>query len=145
MILRTPSASPRAARSQARGSTSARGIRRLRYAATLLAALGLATAGLATASTAAADGPGVGTPWVASLGDSYISGEAGRWAGNSNNSSASVDALGGSAYYDNATRTAEQINRCHRSLPIQQPGEVRSVYVGNFTIRLSGHKPLLCT
>ena len=126
MILRTPSASPRAARSQARGSTSARGIRRLRYAATLLAALGLATAGLATASTAAADGPGVGTPWVASLGDSYISGEAGRWAGNSNNSSASVDALGGSAYYDNATRTAEQINRCHRSW-------AASVYISNGT------------
>ena len=126
MILRTPSASPRAARSQARGSTSARGIRRLRYAATLLAALGLATAGLATASTAAADGPGVGTPWVASLGDSYISGEAGRWAGNSNSSSASVDALGGGAYYDNATRTAEQINRCHRSW-------AASVYISNGT------------
>ena len=88
MILPTPSATglPRGSR--------VHGIRRLRYAATLLAALGLAAAGLATASTAAAaDGPGVGTPWVASLGDSYISGEAGRWAGNSNNSSASVDAL----------------------------------------------------
>ena len=126
MVLRTPSASPRTARSQARGSTSARGIRRLRYAATLLTALGLATAGLATASTAAADGPGVGTPWVASLGDSYISGEAGRWAGNSNSSSASVDALGGGAYYDNATRTAEQINRCHRSW-------AASVYISNGT------------
>ena len=62
-----------------------------------------------------ADGPGVGAPWVVSLGDSYISGEAGRWAGNSNNSSSSVDAGGPAAYYDNATATAEQINRCHRS------------------------------
>ena len=62
-----------------------------------------------------ADGPGVGAPWVVSLGDSYISGEAGRWAGNSNNSSASVDAGGAGAYFDNATATAEQINRCHRS------------------------------
>ena len=62
-----------------------------------------------------ADGPGVGAPWVVSLGDSYISGEAGRWAGNSNNSSSSVDAGGAAAYYDNATHTAETINRCHRS------------------------------
>ncbi len=62
-----------------------------------------------------ADGPGVGAPWVVSLGDSYISGEAGRWAGNSNNSSSSVDAGGASAYNDNATGTAEQITRCHRS------------------------------
>ena len=92
-----------------------RGIRRLRYAAILLTSLGLAAAGLTTATQATADGPGVGTPWVASLGDSYISGEAGRWAGNSNSSSSSVDALGSTAYYDNATRTAEQINRCHRS------------------------------
>jgi hypothetical protein len=52
---------------------------------------------------------------VVSLGDSYISGEAGRWAGNSNNSSSSVDAGGPSAYYDNASATAEQIARCHRS------------------------------
>lgn len=62
-----------------------------------------------------ADGPGVGAPWVVSLGDSYISGEAGRWAGNSNNSSSSVDAGGAAAYNDNAGATAELINRCHRS------------------------------
>lgn len=68
-----------------------------------------------TAPPAAADGPGVGTPWVVSLGDSAISGEAGRWAGNTNDSSSRVDALGGDAYYDNATRTAEQIPGCHRS------------------------------
>ncbi len=62
-----------------------------------------------------ADGAGVGSPWVVSLGDSYISGEAGRWAGNSNNSSSSVDAGRAAAYNDNATATAEQIARCHRS------------------------------
>jgi len=62
-----------------------------------------------------ADGPGVGSPWVVSLGDSYISGEGGRWAGNSNSSSSSVDAGGSAAYFDNATKTAEVINRCHRS------------------------------
>ncbi len=61
-----------------------------------------------------ADGPGVGTPWVVSLGDSYISGEGGRWAGNSNNSSSSVDAGGSAAYYDNGG-VSETINRCHRS------------------------------
>jgi hypothetical protein len=64
---------------------------------------------------ARADGPGVGTPYVASVGDSYISGEAGRWAGNSNASSSYADALGSTAYYDNATNTAEQIPNCHRS------------------------------
>jgi hypothetical protein len=67
------------------------------------------------ASVARADGPGVGTPWVTSVGDSYISGEAGRWAGNSNTSSSYTDALGSTAYYDNATNTAEQIPNCHRS------------------------------
>jgi hypothetical protein len=79
----------------------------------------LALAALASTSLAApaarADGPGVGTPWVASVGDSYISGEAGRWAGNTNNSSSTIDALGPTAYFDNANRTAEQIDRCHRS------------------------------
>ena len=68
-----------------------------------------------TASPAAADGPGVGTPYVVTLGDSYISGEAGRWAGSSNDSSTRADALGPTAYFDNASRTAETINRCHRS------------------------------
>jgi hypothetical protein len=67
------------------------------------------------ADPARADGPGVGTPWVTSVGDSYISGEAGRWAGNSNTSSSYVDALGSTAYYDNATNTAEVIPNCHRS------------------------------
>ena len=66
-------------------------------------------------SAARADGPGSGTPWVASVGDSYISGEAGRWAGNSNNSSSGIDALGSTAYYDNASNSAEQISGCHRS------------------------------
>jgi hypothetical protein len=75
----------------------------------VLAALALPVHG------ARADGPGVGTPWVASVGDSYISGEAGRWAGNSNQDSSWIDALGSTAYYDNASNTAEQISGCHRS------------------------------
>jgi len=73
------------------------------------------TLGLVSAPAAHADGPGVGSPWVVSVGDSYISGEAGRWAGSSNSSSSYADALGGSAYYDNAGGTAETISHCHRS------------------------------
>lgn len=68
-----------------------------------------------TSEPARADGPGVGTPWVVSIGDSAISGEAGRWAGNTNNESWRVDALGGTAYFDNATNTGEEIPGCHRS------------------------------
>jgi hypothetical protein len=67
--------------------------------------------GLGTA--AYADGPGVGTPSIAALGDSAISGEAGRWAGNTNGSSSRVDALGSTAYWD--TPTGEAIRGCHRS------------------------------
>jgi hypothetical protein len=59
------------------------------------------------------DGPGVGTPTVVSVGDSAISGEAGRWAGNTNQSSSEVDALGSTAYWD--TSTGEAIPGCHRS------------------------------
>ena len=85
----------------------------------IIAAAGVLAAGVvvttAGAPSAAADGPGVGTPWVVSLGDSAISGEAGRWAGNTNDSSSKVDALGADAYFDNATRTGEQIPGCHRS------------------------------
>jgi hypothetical protein len=81
----------------------------------LLSVVSLGLVVVATAAPAQADGPGVGTPWVVTVGDSYISGEAGRWAGNSDTSASYADALGGSAYFDNATHTAETINRCHRS------------------------------
>ena len=48
----------------------------------LVGALSLAIAALTLVPLPAeADGPGVGTPYVVSVGDSYISGEAGRWAG----------------------------------------------------------------
>lgn len=57
-----------------------------------------------------------GDPWVVSLGDSYISGEGGRWAGNTDQSSSRIDALGPTAYFDNKDHTAELIPRCHRSL-----------------------------
>ncbi len=62
---------------------------------------------------ALADGPGVGPPSVVSVGDSAISGEAGRWAGNTNGSPANVDALGPTAYDDAGSE--EAIHGCHRS------------------------------
>ncbi|MEO9324555.1 hypothetical protein ABFT23_13765 [Nocardioides sp. C4-1] len=85
--------------------------------ALLLLLTGLLAVGTASTSppAAAADGPGSGTPWVVTLGDSYISGEAGRWAGSSNDASARADALGPSAYHDDADGSGEQIERCHRS------------------------------
>lgn len=54
-----------------------------------------------------------GEAWVVSLGDSIISGEAGRWAGNQSLSTANVDALGTAAYLD--AGQSETIERCHRS------------------------------
>ena len=72
---------------------------------------------LGVAPAAAADGPGVGTPTVVTLGDSAISGEAGRWAGNTNGSSSRIDALGSTAYWD--TGSGESIKGCHRSKSAQ--------------------------
>ena len=90
--------------------------RSFRILLSLATVVSLCTAGAAVAAAPAfADGPGSGSPWVVSVGDSYISGEAGRWAGNSNDGESLIDALGPTAYYDNATDTAELINRCHRS------------------------------
>jgi hypothetical protein len=54
-------------------------------------------------------------PYVVVLGDSYSSGEGGRWAGSSDVSTSYADALGPVAYDDNATGTAEKIPGCHRS------------------------------
>ena len=65
--------------------------------AALLSALTSGAAPLLPVPAARADGPGVGTPYVVSVGDSYISGEAGRWAGSSNVSSSYADALGSTA------------------------------------------------
>ena len=72
---------------------------------------------LGLAPAALADGPGVGTPTVVTLGDSAISGEAGRWGGNTNTSPSLVDALGPTAYWD--TPTGEAIPGCHRSKAAQ--------------------------
>ncbi|GAB3600312.1 hypothetical protein GCM10027446_33510 [Angustibacter peucedani] len=86
-----------------------------RLAGVLTTAAAAVVATLVSAPPAHADGPGTGGPWVVTLGDSYISGEAGRWAGSSNDSSSRADALGPTAYYDNPSNTAETTPRCHRS------------------------------
>jgi hypothetical protein len=78
-----------------------------------LASLALSLGSLTPA--ARAEGPGSGSPWTASVGDSFISGEAGRWAGNTDESSSKTDALGSTAYYDNSSGTGESISGCHRS------------------------------
>jgi hypothetical protein len=67
------------------------------------------------AAAALAGGPNSGTPSIVAVGDSAISGEAGRWAGNTNGDSSNVDALGSAAYYDNGPNTAEATSGCHRS------------------------------
>src|SRR5437870_12726721 len=85
---------------------------RARMRAAVLAVL--VVAGVVAVPAAHADGPGVGTPNVVTVGDSYISGEAGRWAGNASSESY-VDALGSTAYYDNGSNTGEAITGCHRS------------------------------
>jgi hypothetical protein len=83
--------------------------------AALLAAAAALLAAAALAGPARADGPESGSPWTVSVGDSYISGEAGRWAGSTNESSSWVDALGSTAYDDNAAGNGETIAHCHRS------------------------------
>jgi hypothetical protein len=76
--------------------------------------MGLLVLAAAFAATPAyADGPGVGAATVVSVGDSAISGEAGRWAGNTNSDSSRIDALGSTAYWD--TASGEAIAGCHRS------------------------------
>lgn len=77
-----------------------------------LGAVGAVGSGVADAArpTAAPSGPA----WVVTMGDSAISGEAGRWAGNTNMASWRHD-TGSDAYFDNATNTAETIRNCHRS------------------------------
>ncbi|MFE2346685.1 GDSL-type esterase/lipase family protein [Kitasatospora cineracea] len=58
-----------------------------RTLAALAATVCAATAtGLAPAHASAVEAPAADAPWVVSVGDSFISGEAGRWSGNSNES-----------------------------------------------------------
>ncbi|HEY9390762.1 MAG TPA: hypothetical protein VIR27_13490 [Mycobacteriales bacterium] len=82
--------------------------------ATLAAALtAVLTVALLVALPATPSAHAATGTWVVSVGDSYISGEAGRWAGNTNDDSSMTDALGSTAYWD--TPSGEAIERCHRS------------------------------
>ena len=84
-------------------------------------ALFLALAALLALPVAAAQAqvirlpPGVviEAPSVVAVGDSAISGEAGRWAGNTNQASSKTDALGPTAYDD--VPGGESIPGCHKS------------------------------
>jgi hypothetical protein len=83
-----------------------------------------------SAASAAAAGPPSGPPAVVSLGDSYISGEGGRWAGNNHDGLAYLRmADTGADAYVPPGQSSEQIAGCHRSRSAeigifngQQPG-----------------------
>ncbi|MEV4336713.1 GDSL-type esterase/lipase family protein [Streptomyces sp. NPDC049590] len=77
-------------------------------ALTAVAATALCLAGTTPTSAAGTQGKAAETPWVVSLGDSFISGEAGRWAGNSN---VSAD---GYARTDRAFDPATEVTDPHR-------------------------------
>lgn len=105
------------------------------------AALAVALAGLGLISASAPVGAGVpsgphppgGPAWVVSLGDSYIAGAAGRWAGNTHAYATSqIDALGPSAYADTGTSTDTAahppVASCRRSTSAEiHLGGVRSL------------------
>jgi hypothetical protein len=128
-----------------RRTTARPGRRRVAVAAVVFVALvGSLLTGVAVAGPASADGPGAGVPWVVTLGDSYISGEAGRWAGSTNLGSRRADALGPTAYFDNAAGTAEQVKGCHRSRSQEGVigGGVRSVSFACSGSRTSTYRTL---
>ncbi|MGW0703447.1 GDSL-type esterase/lipase family protein [Streptomyces sp. NPDC002867] len=87
-----------------------------------LAFCGLVVAGAGTAQA----GPGSGASAIVALGDSYISGEAGRWQGNSLTNAGSRDgtdrAWTGTAYDPTRVYGTTAVNGCHRS----DSAEVRS-------------------
>ena len=68
------------------------------------------TAPVASLGTGA---PAVPRQWLVTVGDSYISGEGARWAGNTSGAADAVDALGPRAYLDADGHEAEP--GCHRA------------------------------
>jgi hypothetical protein len=102
---------------------------------TALLAIAALAAGTVTAVLAPSGPAAASTDWAVSLGDSYISGEAGRWAGNTNQSSSEIDALGPTAYYDN-NNTSETISGCHRS----KSAEIYIGVVNGMNLACSGAK-----
>ncbi|RKE17759.1 GDSL-type esterase/lipase family protein [Streptomyces sp. TLI_171] len=98
----------------------------------LLAAAALALPAVALATPAAA-APGTGPTATVAMGDSYISGEAGRWKGNSDTTSGSRDgtdrAWTGSGYDPTRVYGATSASGCDRS----DVAEVRSAPAVNQT------------
>ncbi|MEJ7691018.1 MAG: hypothetical protein WKF76_11635 [Nocardioidaceae bacterium] len=71
---------------------------------------GTDTSTVATTSPTATPEP---PRWVVSVGDSYISGEGARWAGNTTRRAAPIDALGPAAYDDRPGEESQP--GCHRA------------------------------
>jgi hypothetical protein len=99
----------------------------------LFAGLAVAVAVSALTGPAAHAAPPAGDSWVVSVGDSYISGEAGRWAGNSSDA-AQTDALGDAAYFD--AGQSESTAGCHRS----SSAEIRIGQAQALSLSCSGAK-----
>ncbi|WP_406275656.1 GDSL-type esterase/lipase family protein [Streptomyces sp. NBC_00191] len=99
--------------------------RRRAVAAALVLPL-VCTALLTAGAGSSAASPGYGPTAIVSMGDSYISGEAGRWQGNSLTNSGSRDgtdrAWTGSGYDPSRVYGSTSFNGCHRS----DSAEVRS-------------------
>lgn len=79
--------------------------------------------------------------WVVTVGDSYISGEGARWAGNTTLRARPVDALGPDAYFDRPG--GERQPGCHRAsesiATLDQPGvRGRNLACSGATTRSSG-------
>ncbi|MDX2392763.1 GDSL-type esterase/lipase family protein [Streptomyces sp. NPDC090054] len=107
-------------RNASRSMVGGRVRRSARTAVALSAAAGaLMTVGAGTSTAGPQPGPGNGPTAVVSMGDSYISGEAGRWKGNSLTNSGSRNGTdrawvsGGS--YDPAKVYGATAGGCHRS------------------------------
>ncbi|MER5931075.1 GDSL-type esterase/lipase family protein [Streptomyces sp. NPDC002054] len=97
-----------------------------------LALAGVFTAGAGTAAA----GPGQGPTAVVALGDSYISGEAGRWKGNSLTNSGSRNGtdrawVSGSSYDPSKVYGSTAANGCHRSdsAEVKSAGPIAAVAV----------------
>ncbi len=99
---------------RSRTSTRAIGILVTAFTLTTTMAVGSADAVRPATSGAAVGAVPAGPSWIVTVGDSAISGEAGRWAGNTNNASWRHD-TGADAYFDNESNTAETTPGCHRS------------------------------
>jgi hypothetical protein len=108
------------------GRRSAVARRARRLVAALLALLGLAAAGTGVAAAS----PSAGPTAIVSLGDSFISGEAGRWQGNSivpaGDRAGTDRAWTGTGYDPARVYGTTDANGCHRS----DVAEIRSAPIG---------------